>query len=293
MRKLTLIIPNEYNGVQIKSVLRKHFCMSSALITALKTEDGITINGVHANVTEKVHTGDILTMRIYESASENIVPTQMDMDILYEDEDILAVNKPAGIPTHPSIRHYTDTLANGVRYYYKDIPFTFRAVNRLDKDTSGIVLIAKNRFAAEALSRQIREKQIGKTYLAICCGTLPAAEGIVDAPIARDEGIIKRRIDKAGQHAKTHYTVLAQSDNYTLVQAEPITGRTHQIRVHMAHLGAPLYGDFLYGKEVADSRTMLHCSALDFTHPLTKEKMHLSAPPPADFTEFLQNTFSI
>ncbi len=291
MRKLTLIIPNEYNGVQIKSVLRKHFRLSSALITALKTEDGITLNGVHANVTERAYTGDTLVLRIHETVSENIVPTKMDLDILYEDEDLLAVNKPAGIPTHPSIRHYTDTLANGVCDYYKNIPFTFRAVNRLDKDTSGIVLIAKNRFAAEALSRQIREKQVGKTYLAICCGTRPAKEGIIDAPIARDEGIIKRRVSADGQNARTHYTVLAQSNAYTLVQAEPITGRTHQIRVHMAHLGAPLYGDFLYGTEVEGSRTMLHCNALDFAHPLTNEKMRIAAPPPADFAKFCKIHF--
>lgn len=291
MRTLTLTIPKEYDGVQIKSVLRKHFGLSSALITALKTDDGITLNGAHANVTEKVHTGDTLVLRIRETASENIVPTEMELDILYEDEDILAVNKPAGIPTHPSIRHYSDTLANGVRYYYKDIPFTFRAVNRLDKDTSGIVLIAKNRFAAEALSGQIREKKIGKTYLAICCGTLPAKEGIVNAPIARDEGIIKRRIDDAGQYAETRYSVLAQNEDYALVQAEPITGRTHQIRVHMAQLGAPLYGDFLYGTELTGHRTMLHCSTLSFLHPLTKEKMTVTAQPPEDFTALMQAVY--
>ncbi|MBQ4160190.1 MAG: RluA family pseudouridine synthase [Clostridia bacterium] len=291
MRILTLTIPTEYDGVQIKSVLRKHFGLSSALITALKTADGITLNGVHANVTEKAHTGDTLVLRIYETDSENIVATEMELDILYEDEDILAVNKPAGIPTHPSIRHYSDTLANGVRYYYKDLPFTFRAVNRLDKDTSGIVLIAKNRFSSEALSKQIREKKIGKAYLAICCGALPAKDGIVNVPIARDEGIIKRRIDEAGQYAETHYSVLAQAEAYTLVQAEPITGRTHQIRVHMAHLGAPLYADFLYGKEVPGSRTMLHCSTLTFLHPLTKKKMRLSAPPSPDFELLKQKLF--
>lgn len=291
MRILTLTIPNEYNGVQIQSVLRKHFGLSSALITALKTDDGITLNGKHANVTEKAYTNDALVLRIYETDTENIVPTKMDLDILYEDEDILAVNKPAGIPTHPSIRHYSDTLANGVRHYFKDIPFTFRAVNRLDKDTSGIVLIAKNRFAAEALSAQIREKKIDKTYIAICCGTRLNSAGHIIAPIARDEGIIKRRIDEAGQHAETRYTVLAKSSHYTLVEAEPITGRTHQIRVHMAHLGAPLYGDFLYGTEIKNSRTMLHCSALTFLHPLTKEKMHLIASPAKDFEALKQKLF--
>ncbi len=293
MRILTLTIQENFDGVQIKSVLRKHFSISSALMTALKVEDGITLNGVHANVTERVHTGDALVLRIRETASENIVPTQMDLDILYEDEDVLAVNKPAGIPTHPSIRHYTDTLANGICAYFKDIPFTFRAVNRLDKDTSGIVLIAKNRFAAEALSRQIREKQIGKAYLAICYGTLPEKEGIVDAPIARDEGIIKRRISEHGQSAQTHYKVLAESEAYTLIQAEPITGRTHQIRVHMAHLGAPLYGDFLYGEEIPGSRTMLHCSTLEFSHPLTKERLRLTAPPAKDFAEQMQAKFGL
>ncbi len=288
MRILTLTIPYEYDGVQIKSVLRKHFGLSSALMTALKTKDGITLNGAHAIVTEKVHTGDTLVLRIAETGSDAIVPTQIPIDILYEDEDILAVNKPSGLPTHPSIRHYTDTLANGVAFYFANRPFTFRAVNRLDKDTSGIVLLAKNRFAAEALAQQLRAKQISKTYLALVCGTLVQSEGFVDAPIARDEGIIKRRVDVKGQPALTQYRLIKQGKAHALIEAAPITGRTHQIRVHMAHLGHPLYGDFLYGTEEKDSRTMLHCHTLAFLHPYTKEKMQITAPLPADFEEKLK-----
>lgn len=288
MRILTLTIPYEYDGVQIKSVLRKHFGLSSALMTALKTKDGITLNGVHAIVTEKVHTGDTLVLRIAETGSDAIVPTQIPIAILYEDEDILAVNKPSGLPTHPSIRHYTDTLANGVAFYFANRPFTFRAVNRLDKDTSGIVLLAKNRFAAEALAQQLRAKQISKTYLALVCGTLVQSEGFVDAPIARDEGIIKRRVDVKGQPALTQYRLIKQGKAHALIEAAPITGRTHQIRVHMAHLGHPLYGDFLYGTEEKDSRTMLHCHTLAFLHPYTKEKMQITAPLPADFEEKLK-----
>ncbi len=285
MRILTLIIPYEYDGVQIKSVLRKHFGLSSALITALKSKDGITLNGAHAFVTAQVHTGDTLVLRISEDGSDAIVPTQMPIDILYEDEDILAVNKPSGLPTHPSIRHYTDTLANGIAFYYADRPFTFRAVNRLDKDTSGIVLLAKNRFAAEGLSSQLRARQISKTYLALVCGNLKQSDGCIDAPIARDAGIIKRRIDENGQAAQTRYRLVEQGKAHALIEAEPITGRTHQIRVHMAHLGHPLYADFLYGTEEKGSRTMLHCHTLTFLHPYTKQTMQFTAPLPVDFEE--------
>ncbi len=287
MRILTLTIPYAYDGVQIKTVLRKHFGLSSGLITALKTKDGITLNESHATVLAQVRANDTLVLRIPETVSDNIVPTPMPLEILFEDEDILAVNKPAGLPTHPSIRHYTDTLANGIMHYYKDTPFTFHAISRLDKDTSGVVLIAKNRFAAEALSAQIRNKQIQKTYLAICCGTLPK-EGIVDAPIARDEGIIKRKISPNGQSARTEFKVQKQAENIALVQVMPITGRTHQIRVHMAHIGAPLYGDFLYGNEVPNSRTMLHCQSLTFLHPLTKQKTQIISPSPLDFEHCLE-----
>lgn len=290
MRTLTLKITKQYDGVQIKTVLRKHFGMSSALIIALKADaNGILLNGEHATVVQTLSVDDALTINIVEKQSDNIVPTSMDLDILYEDEDILAVNKPAGIPTHPSIRHYTDTLANGVTDYYKDTPFTFRAVNRLDKDTSGIVLIAKNRFAAEALSEQIRTKKVQKTYLALCCGNLPASSGTIDAPITRDEGIIKRRIAPDGQPSQTRYAVLKCNEQFSLIQANPLTGRTHQIRLHMAYLGAPLYGDFLYGKEIPGTRTMLHCSKLTFLHPFTKEETEITAQPPPDFIKILEN----
>lgn len=289
MRILTLTIPNTFNGAQIKTVLRKHFNMSSALMTALKTEDGIKLNGTHATVIRTVCTGDELVLRIPETTSDNIVPTPMPLDILYEDEDILAINKPAGLPTHPSIRHYTDTLANGVMHYYKETPFTFRAITRLDKDTSGIVLIAKNRFSADALSTQMRNGTIQKSYLAICCGCPASDTGLIDAPIDRDEGIIKRRIDPNGQSAKTEYRMLKHNRSYALVEAKPLTGRTHQIRLHMAHIGAPLYGDFLYGTEVENQRTMLHCASLTFRHPLSTERiMQLTAPIPSDFEDVMQ-----
>ncbi len=285
LRKIEFKITADLSGAEVKQILYKSLSLSSKLIRKLKTyEDGILLNYNKVTVSHKVFEGDILTVNIKDEASLNIVPNDIPLDIVYEDEDILAVNKPYNMPTHPSINHYEGTLANGVMNYYKDKDFAFRAVNRLDRDTTGIVLIAKNRYSAEFLSRQIRNGEIKKTYLAICMGVPKPYDGVIDAPIKRKEdSVITRVVAYDGQYAKTGYSVIKSENGCSLVKLNPETGRTHQIRVHMAHIGHPLYGDFIYGEEIEGERTRLHCRALSFYHPVKEEIMTLTADVPDDF----------
>ena len=206
------------------------------------------------------------------------------LDILYEDEDILAVNKPYNMPTHTSFRHHNKTLANAVMNYFKNRDFVYRAVNRLDKDTTGIVLIAKNRIAADFLNKQIKEKKMKKIYKAICVGEFEDKEGTVNIGIKREEqGIIKRIASNNGQYAITSYKVMAYKNGYSLVELIPKTGRTHQLRVHMAYINHPIYADFLYGSEIKEERTRLHCSLMEFQRPKDNSTIKVVAPIPSDF----------
>ena len=203
--------------------------------------------------------------------------------ILYEDDDILAVNKPHGMPTHPSLYHFDGTLANGVMHYFKDTPFTFRAPSRLDRDTSGVIIIAKNAFAAASISKQIISGDFKKEYIALCVGTVSQKIGTINAPIKREAaGIIKRQISEDGKPAVTNYEVLEEKNGFSLVKATPITGRTHQIRLHLSHIGIPIFADFLYGTDVPEERIRLHCKSIEFFHPATNNIQKITAPLPSD-----------
>ena len=285
MKQIKYIITSDENEKEIKELLINTLHLSSRLITALKkTENGILLNDEHATVRKKVVPGDLLCINLPEEKSENIHPVNIPLNIIYEDEDILVINKPSNLPTHPSLGHFEDTLANGVMYYYKDQNFVFRSVNRLDRDTTGLVLIAKNQYAANNLSTQIKDNKIKKTYLAICEGEFKKKTGTIIAPIKREsEGSLKRIVDENGQYAETDYTVLAYKDGCSLLMISLKTGRTHQIRVHMSHIRHPLYSDFLYGNEIENERIRLHCESLEFLHPTTKETLNLKAPLPTDF----------
>ena len=284
MKKIEIIIDEFLENRDIKSILFEHLGLSQRLVTRLKKTDGIRLNGEHQTVRKRVMSGDVLTIRMNEDKNENIVANNIPIDIVYEDEDILVVNKPKNMPTHPSHSHYENTLANALCYRYRNEDFVFRAITRLDRDTTGLVLLAKNQFVANKLCKQIGDRKIKKEYLAICCGELPQKEGIVEQGIVREsESVIKRVVSENGQYAKTSYSVLEYKNGLSLVRLYPETGRTHQIRVHMSYIGTPLYADFIYGEEIKGERTRLHCSALEFSHPVTGEKMFLSCPAPDDF----------
>jgi len=279
-RALEYIIEENYNGKNIKTYLTYRARVSSVLLKKLKTyDDGITVNGQHQNVNYILSTGDKLRIIMRESASEGIVPTKQEFEIVFEDEDIMIVNKPSNLPTHPSIGNYENTLANGLMYYFmqKGEERVFRAVNRLDRDTSGLMCIAKNSYSHHILSEQIKGGVLRREYMALVMGRLTQG-GTVDAPIARcEEGIIKREVSPKGQRAITHYLPIRQSDKTTLVKLSLETGRTHQIRVHMSHIGYPLVGDWLYGEEIPEvGRYVLHSSYIEFIHPVTGEKLSFS-----------------
>lgn len=281
----------EHSGMSINAVLRQHFNMSSSIIKQLKSAGGITVNNEPHRVSYIMSCGDELRLVLREGRSELIEPVKIDFGIVFEDEDIIVINKPAGIATHPSHGHFTDTLANGLMYYFaqKNEEHVFRAVNRLDKDTSGLMCAAKNSYAHSRLCTELHNS-FERRYTAILEGQLEHPLTI-DAPIARcEEGIIKRCVSEEGKRAVTHCTPLKIYNEYTLAELSLETGRTHQIRVHMSHAGFPLLGDWLYGHEdkALFPRTALHSSHMEFTHPVTGTALKFDAPLPDDMKLFLQ-----
>ncbi|MGN0107453.1 MAG: RluA family pseudouridine synthase [Hominilimicola sp.] len=291
-RVFEYVIAPEYDGANVTTVLKQHFKMSTSLIKDLKKyEDGLRLNGSHIRTVDTVKTGNTLTVTLRDSASENIIPKNIPLDIVYEDEDVLVLNKPPHMPTHPSIGNYENSLANGVMYYFqsKGEGRVFRAVNRLDKDTSGLMAVAKNAYIHARLGEEIQTKALRRKYKCIVCGDIDR-DGTVDAPIKRADGSVINRIVAAdGQRAVTHYRVIERYGDYSLLEMELETGRTHQIRVHMAHIGHPLAGDWLYGTEDHNlvQRQMLHSCYLRFIHPVSGQVMEFENEMAQDMKNFI------
>ncbi len=295
-RKITYQIEEADAGRTVLSFLKAHGYSSRVLAGLKRNPYGITIGKKRVTVQKQLKKGDTLTVRIANKesqvANEHIPPVEMPLTVVYEDEDVLVLNKPPHLATHPSLGNHGNTLANGVAYYMQSRgrEFVFRPVHRLDKDTSGAILLGKNAHSAGVLGEDLKEKKIRRTYLAILEGTLAEKTGTVDAPIARKEGsVLARQVDPKGDRAVTHYQVLAEGNGYTLARLCLETGRTHQIRVHMAHLGAPVAGDFLYGREdPALGRQALHSETLTFIQPVTGEELFFTCPLPEDLIHFLK-----
>lgn len=258
------------------------------LIQLKKDPSAILRNDEPCYVNARLTVGDLLTICIREDhSSEKIPPTELPLTIVYEDEDLLVINKPAGMPIHPSLNHYTNSLANGLAWYYQaqGLPFIFRCINRLDRDTSGLTIIAKHMVSAGILSTMVANREIHREYLAIAKGNVTPSEGIIDAPIARKEAsIIERTVDfENGERAVTHYRTLRTQNGLSLLSLHLETGRTHQIRVHMKYLGFPLIGDYLYHPDMTlISRQALHSYRLCFRHPITGKALEFTAPLPPD-----------
>lgn len=292
-RIFTFTISEQFHGESLLSFLKsKGF--SSQIITHLKrTENGILLNGIWGRVRDVLHTGDTLTITLVEAdSSDNIIPSPLPLDIVYEDQDLMVINKRANTPIHPSQGNYDNTLANAVAFYFfqKGETFTYRCINRLDRDTTGLLIIAKHMYSASLLSNMVQNREIHREYLAIATGCVPE-EGCIEAPIGRVDGsTIERKVDyKHGDYACTHFKKLKFKNGYSLVSLKLATGRTHQIRVHMKHIGHPLPGDFLYNPDYSViERQALHSHRLVFVHPITNEKMEFTAPIPEDMNSILK-----
>ena len=271
----------------IHELLKAHGYSSTVIRHLKETENGIQRNGVWARVYEPLCSGDTVTILLTEEASsENIVPTPLPLDIVYEDEDLLIINKPAGMPIHPSQGNYDNTLANACAYYFqqKGEPFTYRCINRLDRDTTGLLILARHAYSASLLSSMVAKREIHREYLALATGLVPDS-GVIEAPIARVDGsTIEREVNfETGEFARTHYRRLEYKNGYSLVSLKLDTGRTHQIRVHMKYIGHPLPGDFLYNPDYSVIRRQaLHSYRLTFTHPITGKELQFTAPLPDD-----------
>ncbi len=296
-RRLSFSVTAEDDGRKIEEFLKQKGCSHHVLTHLKRTERGIVRNGEWAYSSTRLQRGDVLELWIREEeASDQIVPVPLPLTVIYEDEDLMVVNKPADMPIHPSIGNYENTLANAVMYYFakRGESFVYRCVNRLDRDTSGLLILAKNMFSAAVLYRQSANREIHRQYLAVAQGETPEC-GVINAPIARAAGsAIMRCVDfSCGDHAVTHYKRLlyCKEKDCSLLQIRLETGRTHQIRVHMKYLGHPLIGDFLYHPSAMDliQRQALHSWSLEFAHPVTKENMHFTAPLPPDMQAVLCN----
>ena len=269
------IVAQELDGISVRSFLRRHCNVSARLLARLKrTENGMTVNGRTVRSIDVLKGGDRIELTLPADESD-IEPVELPIEIVYEDETMLVLNKPPFMPVHPVHEHQMDTLANAVMYYYrqKGEKCTFRAVNRLDKDTSGLVIAAKSGYAHTFLSSSVKKK-----YTALCEGILEGS-GTVDAPIRIKEGhTIQREAGEGGVSAVTHYIALCSAFGHTLLSLSLETGRTHQIRTHLSHIGHPLAGDEMYGgSRKVFQRQCLHCSELEIIKPVSMERLVLKS----------------
>lgn len=291
-RTITFTINMTDAGCTIHEFLCRRGFSKSVRTALKKTSHGILKNNIWAYSSDRLCPGDTLTLTIEETqASEQILPVKLPFELLYEDEDLLIVNKPADMPVHPSLHNYENTLANALSFYYKEKGenFVFRCINRLDRQTTGVTVIAKNPFSSCLLYQAASAHQIQRTYLAVVSGTLTGS-GTINAPIAREDGsAITRQVSYAhGAPAVTHYDAVCTKNGHTLVRLTLETGRTHQIRVHMKYIGYPLIGDYLYHPDFSHiNRVALHSSTIAFAHPLTKKDMHFKAPLPKDMASVM------
>lgn len=294
---MEIIIPPEAEGRILRDHLRSFPFISGGILTALKKSGGMTVNGAHVTVRYVLHSGDVLRIEYEETEKSDIEPAPVPLDIIYEDGNMTAVNKPSGMPTHPSHGHRGDTLANALAYYYKDGNFVFRAVNRLDSCTSGVVLTAKNRLSAYALADTMRRGGFHKVYYALCEGTFDPPSGVINKNIKRAEpSIILREVcgDDEGRTAVTEYETVRVFSHagitLSYMRFIPKTGRTHQLRVHASYKGAPILGDGLYGSGSSDTagRLALHAAELSFTDPMSGKRLTLCAALPADFERIMK-----
>ena len=297
--KLIIDVPDEETGERIDSFLSGKTDLTRTRIQQLIKDRNITVNGKPTKSSYKIEENDEIIIEVPEVETTEIKPENIKIDIVYEDSDIAVINKQAGLVVHPAHGHYSGTLVNAILYHIKDLSgingeIRPGIVHRLDKDTSGLIVIAKNDKVHTALTEMFQEKKIRKTYLAILKGKLNKSEGKIVTQIGRDKNDRKKMtvIDDItkGKNAITNYRVISQNNLFTLVKVNIETGRTHQIRVHMRYLGYPILGDSVYGRKDNEKRQMLHAYKLEFLHPVTGRQMEFTGEIPEDFQKALKKS---
>ena len=288
-RRLELVITPELAGVKVDTLLKRHLHLSGTVVRRVKwLEDGILVDGRRVNTQFCPAAGQVLSVRLSDPVrNSGIVPAPGPLDIVHEDIDLIVLNKAAGVPVHPGPGHFSDTLGNFLVDYYEKTgqEADFHPVHRLDRGTSGLLVAAKHPHAQEVLKGQLHTPEFRRVYLAVCEGVPDPPAGVIDVPLGpRPGSLMEQMVRPDGRPARTKYGVLRRWGGRALVSLELETGRTHQIRVHMAHIGHPLTGDFLYGAEDRDliPRPALHSGYLSFRHPITGENMQFSVPLPED-----------
>lgn len=289
------------DGLLIREFLRQTLGMSGSLVKHLKfAETGILVNGKRQNVRYTLRAGDVLDLAMEdteEEVSPYVVPAELPIEVVYEDDDLTVVNKPYDMPSHPSRGHPLDTVANALAYLHREETYVFRPVNRLDRDTSGLMVTANSRLSAYKACRLMIAGKVRKTYLAVLVGELPTDAGLRSSYIRRTEPDAMKRMsceteEPEAKKALTAYRVLARADGVTLVVASPLTGRTHQLRVHFSDMGCPILGDSLYGQESPEiPRQALHAVTLQLPQPSSGQLLHLTARVPEDMRTVIQTHF--
>ena len=294
VRRLELTVTSELAGIKVDTLLKKRMGLSGTVVRRIKwLEDGILVDGQRVTTRYCPQAGEVLSVRLSDDQRRSgIVPAPGPLDIVYEDEDLIVLNKPAGLSVHPGPGHFSDTLGNFLLNYYdtKGESSDFHPVHRLDRGTTGLLVAAKHPHAQEVLKNQLHSSGFQRTYLAVCEGVPQPPAGVIDAPIGPKPGsLMEQMVCPGGKPAQTHYRTLSVHSGRALVELRLDTGRTHQIRVHMAHIGHPLTGDFLYGTEdrALIPRPALHSARLTLRHPITGQELTFTAPLPQDMRHLL------
>lgn len=291
--KLEYIVKEQDTYSTVRQILKSEFKLSDRLILKLKRANKIYINSLPTHINANISFNDLVAVDInFEEETENIIPVKMNLDILYEDDSLLIVNKPHNTPVHPSQNHFEDSLSNGVKCYFNSINLKrkIRPVNRLDKDTSGIVIFAKNEYIQECLIKQMKTNKFKKEYFALVDGIVCNKTQTVIAPIARKaNSIIERCISPDGDYAETEIELVNTFSNYSLIKCILKTGRTHQIRVHTKHINHPILSDTLYGNSSPlISRQALHAYKVEFIHPVSKKIIEVTCTLPQDMMNLIK-----
>lgn len=287
------VLPHE-EGLMIKEIIYGRLRLSRGLLRRMRNGGQVCLNGRRAHITQRVKTGDKIEIYFADSATD-LVPEPMELDIVYEDDSLLAVNKAPNIPVHPTGGYPSGTLANGIAHLWQQrgLKRKIRLLHRLDRETSGVILIAKEPYAYHQLVRQLRSRRLKRKYLAVIKGKLNDKQGIIDQPIGMssqaDHGL-KRTVTDSGRPACSHYRVIQEYASVSLVELELVTGRTHQLRVHLSWMGNPIVGDEMYGQASSMiNRQALHAWSLDFIHPRTEQPVQIRIPLPGDMKSILNH----